>query len=84
MPQLDKALIKERAQRLRSKGEAQLSKFLRSSVGATQRVLVETENSGRNEQFAQVRFEQSLTPGAIVTAHVTGAQKTYLEARLSA
>jgi threonylcarbamoyladenosine tRNA methylthiotransferase MtaB len=84
MPQVDRAVIKERAQRLRSKGEAQLAKFLRGSVGATQRVLIETENSGRNEQFAQVRFKQSLKPGAIVTAQVTGAQKAHLEARLSA
>jgi threonylcarbamoyladenosine tRNA methylthiotransferase MtaB len=84
MPQVDKAVIKERAQRLRAKGEAGLAAFLRSSVGATQRVLIETENSGRNEQFAQVRFTQSLSPGAIVTAHITGAQPTYVEARLSA
>ena len=84
MPQVDKAVIKERAQRLRAKGEAGLAAFLRSSVGATQRVLIETENAGRNEQFAQVRFTQSLSPGAIVTAHITGAQPTYVEARLSA
>jgi threonylcarbamoyladenosine tRNA methylthiotransferase MtaB len=84
MPQVDKAVIKERAQRLRAKGEAGLAAFLRSSVGATQRVLIETENSGRNEQFAQVRFTQSLSPGAVVTAHITGAQPTYVEARLSA
>ena len=84
MPQVDKAVIKERAQRLRAKGEAGLAAFLRSSVGATQRVLIETENAGRNEQFAQVRFTQSLSPGAIVTAHITGAQPSYVEARLSA
>ncbi len=84
MPQVDKAVVKERAQRLRAKGEAGLAAFLRSSVGATQRVLIETENSGRNEQFAQVRFTQSLSPGAIVTAHITGAQPSYVEARLSA
>ncbi len=84
MPQVDKAVIKERAQRLRAKGDAGLAAFLRSSVGATQRVLIETENAGRNEQFAQVRFTQSLSPGAIVTAHITGAQPTYVEARLSA
>ncbi len=84
MPQVDKAVIKERAQRLRAKGEAGLAAFLRNSVGATQRVLIETEKAGRNEQFAQVRFTQSHSPGAIVTAHITGAQPSYVEARLSA
>jgi threonylcarbamoyladenosine tRNA methylthiotransferase MtaB len=65
MPQLDKSVIKDRAQRLRAKGQDRLTAFLNSSVGAIQRVLVETQNSGRNEQFANVRFAQSLTPGAI-------------------
>jgi threonylcarbamoyladenosine tRNA methylthiotransferase MtaB len=84
MPQLDKGIIRERAQRLRAKGEERLFRFLNNSIGATQRVLVETLNSGRNEQFAQVKFEQSLSPGAIVKAHVTGAAGHYLEARLAA
>jgi threonylcarbamoyladenosine tRNA methylthiotransferase MtaB len=84
MPQLDKNLIKERAQRLRAKGQDRLTQFLNSSVGSIQRVLVETQNSGHNEQFANVRFAQSLTPGAIVKAQVTAANGSYLEARLTA
>ncbi|MGB9143643.1 MAG: tRNA (N(6)-L-threonylcarbamoyladenosine(37)-C(2))-methylthiotransferase MtaB [Aestuariivirga sp.] len=84
MPQVDKGVIRERAQRLRVKGQERLAQFLNSLVGATQRVLVETPNSGRNEQFATVRFSQSLTPGAIVKAQVTAANYSYLEARLAA
>ena len=84
MPQLDKAVIKERAHRLRAKGQHRLTRFLNSSVGAIQRVLLETGNSGRNEQFANVRFAQRLSPGAIVSAEVTAANSSYLEARLSA
>ena len=84
MPQLDKGLVKDRAHRLRTKGEARLAQFLASCIGATQRVLVETKNTGRNEQYALVRFAQSLTPGAIVTAEVTGAGAQHLEAKLSA
>jgi threonylcarbamoyladenosine tRNA methylthiotransferase MtaB len=61
-----------------------LRHFLNTSIGATQRVLVETLNSGRNEQFAEVKFAQDLSPGAIVKAHVTGAAGAYLEARLAA
>ena len=84
MPQVDKGVIKERAQRLRVKGQDRLAQFLNSSIGATQRVLVETPNSGRNEQFATVRFSQNLTPGAIVKVQVTAANSSYLEARLAA
>jgi threonylcarbamoyladenosine tRNA methylthiotransferase MtaB len=84
MPQLDRLVFKERAQRLRAKGEDRLFRFLNNSIGDTQKVLVETPSSGRNEQFAQVKFTQSLSPGAIVKAHVTGTSGTYLEARLAA
>ena len=84
MPQLDKAVIKERAARLRAKGEERNHAFLKASIGSVQRVLVETQNLGRNEQFAQVKFEQRLTPGAIVKAHVIGAHQGFLEGRLSA
>jgi threonylcarbamoyladenosine tRNA methylthiotransferase MtaB len=84
MPQVDKSVIKERAQLLRAKGQERFSRFLNASVGAMQRVLVETKNSGRNEQFATVRFVQDLTPGAIVKVQVTAANASYLEARLDA
>ena len=84
MPQLDRLVIKERAQRLRAKGEERLFRFLNNSIGTTQRVLIETPNSGRNEQFAQVKFAQDLSPGAIVKAHVTGTSGNFLEARLAA
>jgi threonylcarbamoyladenosine tRNA methylthiotransferase MtaB len=75
MPQLDKSTIRERAQRLRAKGEERLFCFLNDSIGATQPVLVETLNSGRNEQFAQVKFVQSLSPGA--TSRPIGAKHRY-------
>jgi threonylcarbamoyladenosine tRNA methylthiotransferase MtaB len=83
MPQLDKAVIKERAARLRRKGEERLDRFLSSEVGATRQVLVETEAMGRTEHFAQVRFQSRMAPGAIVTAQVTGRGASHLEARLA-
>lgn len=84
MPQLDKALIKERAARLRARGEERNRAFLERAIGSVQRVLVETQNLGRNEQFAPVKFQQVLTPGAIVKAHVIAANQGFLEGRLSA
>lgn len=84
MPQLDKAVIKERAARLRAKGQQRLAHFLAGEIGATRQVLVETGRLGRTEHFAQVRFVQELVPGAIVRALVTASGPDHLEARLAA
>ena len=84
MPQLEHGAIKERAGRLRLKGQQRLQAFLADEVGHNRRVLVETARSGRTEHFASVKFVQELTPGAIVQAHVTGCGEAHLEARLAA
>ncbi len=84
MPQLDKAVVKERARRLREAGEQRLREFLAAKVGTMQSVLIETRELGRSEQFAQVKFEQAMTPGAIVRAYVVAANAQHLEARLAA
>ncbi len=85
MPQLDKLVIKERAQRLRAKGEERLVPLPQPAIGAhAARCWSRPCNSGRTEHFAPVKFAQSLTPGAIVTAQVTGARADHLEARLAA
>ena len=84
MPQLERAIIKARAALLRDKGQARLEAFLASEVGAVRQVLVETGAMGRTEHFAQVKFAQVMTPGAIVRAHVTSRGPAHLEARLAA
>ena len=84
MPQLDRVVIKERAARLRAKGEERNSAFLARAIGSVQRVLVETQSLGRNEQFAPVKFTQVLTPGAIIEAHVVAANRGFLEGWLAA
>ena len=84
MPQLEKAVIKARARRLRLRGQERLASFLATEVGATRRVLMETGSSGRTEHFAMVRFVQELTPGAIVRAMISGRGDSHLEARLAA
>jgi threonylcarbamoyladenosine tRNA methylthiotransferase MtaB len=84
MPQLDGGTIRQRAALLRARGAQRLENFLTGEVGATRQILVETRSTGRTEHFAQVRFIQSLSPGAVVTAKVTAAATTHLEARLAA
>ena len=72
MPQLDKAVIKARPQRLRRRAQQRLDSFLAGEVGATRQVLIETEATGRTEHFAQVSFASRMAPGAIVHGAVTG------------
>ena len=71
MPAVDRALVKERAQRLRAAGEAALAAHLASERGAVRHVLVERNGLGRTEHFtpAEINFG---APGDIVPARVTG------------
>ena len=66
MPQIDRAVVKERARRLRAKGEAALRGYLDREVGARRRVLVESHALGRTEQFVPVRLAAPVQPGVIL------------------
>ncbi len=70
MPQVDKHLARERAQRLRAKGEAVMAVRLAGLIGTTQRLLIEKEGRGRTECFAPAQVDGA--PGSIVEARVTG------------
>jgi threonylcarbamoyladenosine tRNA methylthiotransferase MtaB len=78
MPQLDHAVIKERAARLRALGEDRLARFLASQVGTQREVLVETEHMGRAESYAQVRLDQAAIPGTLLPVMITGAGRNHL------
>jgi threonylcarbamoyladenosine tRNA methylthiotransferase MtaB len=66
MPQIDRAIVKERARRLREKGDAALRHHLDREIGARRRVLAESRALGRTEQFIPVRLATALEPGVIV------------------
>jgi threonylcarbamoyladenosine tRNA methylthiotransferase MtaB len=72
MPQVAREVVKERARRLRDKGEAALARHLGAEVGARRRVLVETDRLGRTEGFTPVRFEQPVRPGEIRDVTIAG------------
>ncbi|MCW2350294.1 MULTISPECIES: tRNA (N(6)-L-threonylcarbamoyladenosine(37)-C(2))-methylthiotransferase MtaB [unclassified Sphingobium] len=75
MPQLDRAVIRERAARLRAACEAERTVWLRALVGSTQSVLIETSGLiGHGESFASVRFATPQKPGEIVRARITGLE----------
>ena len=72
MPQLDRAIVKERAQRLRAKGEAALRVHLEGQIGATRLVLTERGGIGRTEQFTAVRLTSAAEPGTFLDLTVAG------------
>ncbi|MGR3551845.1 tRNA (N(6)-L-threonylcarbamoyladenosine(37)-C(2))-methylthiotransferase MtaB [Pseudooceanicola sp.] len=78
MPQVRGPAIKERAARLRSAGEARVSKHLAAQVGTRQPVLMEGPRMGRTEQFAEVRFATDQPEGQIITAEITSHDEASL------
>jgi threonylcarbamoyladenosine tRNA methylthiotransferase MtaB len=72
MPQVARDVVKERAQRLRQKGEVALRRHLDSEVGRKRRVLAESERLGRTEAFTQVALPAPVEPGAIVDVAIIG------------
>lgn len=72
MPQLAAPLVRERAARLRAKGEAALAAHLAAEVGTRRRVLTERGGIGHTEQFLTVKLGAPLAPGAILDLHMAG------------
>jgi threonylcarbamoyladenosine tRNA methylthiotransferase MtaB len=71
MPQVSGGTIKDRAKRLRTRGEAALQKRLTSEVGMTRQVLIESDKQGRTEHFLPVAISGE-TPGAVRPLTITG------------
>jgi threonylcarbamoyladenosine tRNA methylthiotransferase MtaB len=72
MPQLDREVAKDRARRLRDKGEAALAAQLSRQVGARRSVLVEMGNVGHTAQFLPVKLAQPTAPGIILDLTIAG------------
>ena len=73
MPQLAPALVRERAARLRARGEAARAARFALLSGSCQEILAEKNNIGHTRCFAPVRFEAPIGQGEIVTLTITGA-----------
>ena len=66
MQQVDGAVVKERARLLREFGAAALRRHLDGEIGATRRVLVESQNTGHTEQFTKVVLAAPADSGTII------------------
>lgn len=71
MPQLDRRCIKERAELLRQIGSRRMASFLNSQIGQRRSVLMERDNGGRTEHFAEVELRPShVPPSGIVEVEI--------------
>ena len=68
MPQVDKAQVKERAQRLRAKGADALAGLCGRLVGQEHEVLVERGGRGHTPHFAPIVLEGGAAGGSVVRA----------------
>jgi threonylcarbamoyladenosine tRNA methylthiotransferase MtaB len=73
MPQVEKAVRKERAARLREAGEKNLREYLQTQIGLTAEILVEKERIGKTPHFSVVELDRNCEAGSVVTARITGA-----------
>jgi threonylcarbamoyladenosine tRNA methylthiotransferase MtaB len=78
MPPVPGDVVKERAKRLRHKGEAALRRHLDGEVGAHRLVLTERGGIGRTEQFTTVRLPAKPEPGLLLSLAVIGHDGRHL------
>jgi threonylcarbamoyladenosine tRNA methylthiotransferase MtaB len=71
MPQVRREIVKDRAARLRTAGDAAYRRHLAKLAGTSQRILVERDGIGRTEGFTMAAIDAG-APGEIVDAVVTG------------
>jgi len=78
MPQLPRALVKERAARLRARGAEALAARQDAMRGQRHSLLVEKPGLGRTKCFFPVEFTGNAAPGSFVSVHVSGRHNDHL------
>ncbi|MEY4965697.1 MAG: hypothetical protein RL274_1280 [Pseudomonadota bacterium] len=78
MPQQPHGLVKERAARLRARGEMARNARLDAMAGSTHMVLVERNDIGRTPCFTPARLPAGLMPGNLTRLTITGRDRDHL------
>ncbi|MBO6550318.1 MAG: tRNA (N(6)-L-threonylcarbamoyladenosine(37)-C(2))-methylthiotransferase MtaB [Rhizobiales bacterium] len=84
MPQVTKAVIKERAAKLRALGNERLMAYMETLDGQPVELLMERGQMGRAENFIEVRLDGPYQPGAIIRARVTRQEDGQLKGEVLA
>ena len=72
MPQVARPVVKERARRLRQRGESAFARHLAGQVGARRQVLTESGTIGRTEHFTPVRLAAAREAGVLIELSIAG------------
>jgi threonylcarbamoyladenosine tRNA methylthiotransferase MtaB len=72
MPQLPRAIVKERSQRMRARGAAALAARLDAMTGKHKTILVEKPGFGRTPCFAPVEFSGGAASGTFIDVRLCG------------
>ena len=74
MPQVERAVVKDRANRLRGATDAALARHLDSMIGLERAALIEKPGFARAANFASIRIPEAEVPrpGALVDIEITG------------
>lgn len=70
MPQVARTLVKERAARLRERGQESYARNLKRQCGRTHSILVERDGTGRTETFFPVKFSEPPQAGTLVERRI--------------
>ena len=72
MPKVQGPQIKDRAARLRAKGDAALALHLGAQLGETRLVLTEGPRLARTEHFTEVSFDRDMPEGSLIQVAIKG------------
>ncbi len=72
MPQLDRSVVKARAERLRAQADAALARHLEARVGTVVSAVVERPGVARAEDFTEVAFAGGREAGELVRLRIVG------------
>jgi threonylcarbamoyladenosine tRNA methylthiotransferase MtaB len=70
--------VKERAARLREKGQESYARNLKTQIGRTHSILVERDGTGRTETFFPVKFSAPPEAGILMDVKVEAQDGHYL------
>jgi threonylcarbamoyladenosine tRNA methylthiotransferase MtaB len=84
MPQVARAVVKERAAHLRAKAQLALASHLAAQIGEETELLMERKGVGRTPAFAEVGLAVHAPQGSLVRARVTGSDGRRLQGELLA
>ena len=78
MPQVDPAVIKSRAARLRAVGNDAMAQFLSSRIGQPASVLIEQQGIGQSEHYVPVRVHPDPGAGSLVDVTIADVADGHL------